>query len=157
VTPTNLQPETHMLRQLLAPAVLLAAFAGAPAYAADEPGQSAAEREKWCQQNPAKCEELKARREEFCKKNPATCEQRRKKVEGRQAWCDANPGKCEEVKEERQERRKDRREKIKDKCNESDANKAQCEQLKQERDARRKERSDEFCAEHPEKCDGKKD
>ena len=136
-----------MKRLLLAPAFLAFALAGGPALA-DDPDARSAEREKWCQEHPEKCEELKARRDEYCKKNPATCEQRRKKLGERKAWCEANPEKCREMKDQRHERREAWREKC-------EANKEDCEQLKQERDARRKERSDAFCKDNPDQCDGK--
>ena len=113
-----------MKRTLLIPAVLAATFAAGTA-SAGEPGKSAPEREAWCKEHPAKCEEIKARREAFCKENPETCERRRAELEERKAWCEANPDKCKALKEERQERRQ----KLREKC---EASPEECKKRREE-------------------------
>jgi Skp family chaperone for outer membrane proteins len=135
---------------LLVPALLLAALAANPAFADDTAGTRAEKREQWCKDNPAKCEEAKARRDAFCKNNPTTCEHRREEREEMKAECDKDPAKCEKLKEER----KARHARMHEACK---ANPAECEKRRAEHRERREERSEKFCAEHPDKCDGKPD
>ena len=137
-----------MRRLLLAPALLLAAFAATPALADDTADTRAQKREQWCKDNPAKCEELKARKDRFCDENPETCEHRRAEREELKAACEKDPARCEQLKAER----KARHEKMKQWCKD---NPAECEKRRAERKERREERSTRFCEAHPEKCDGK--
>jgi hypothetical protein len=113
------------MRHLL-PAVLLACALGAPAYAA-EPAPPAPGK-KLCQQDPAKCEEMKARRREFCKENPQTCQMRKHLRAERKEYCRDNPEKCQKVKEERHERME-----------------------------RREEKRETFCKQHPDQCPNRHD
>ena len=48
--------------------------------------------------------------------------------------------------------REERREKVREKC---EASPEECKQRREEMRERRQERSDRFCAENPDKCDGK--
>ena len=131
------------LPQLFVPVLMLGLTGPA---AADD----LAARGPWCQENPAKCEEMRARREEFCKKNPQTCEQKQKERAARKQWCQDNPAECEQMKAEKRARV----ERIREKC---DADPAACEKRRAAMRERRHERSEAFCAEYPEKCDGKTD
>lgn len=135
-------------RLLLNTAALCLALAAGAAHAGDD--SRAAQREQWCKDNPAKCEEVKARHEAFCKENPQTCEERKAAREKRKAECEANPAACRKMKDER----KARHEKMKAACKD---NPKECEKRRKEMRERRKDRSDKFCAEHPDKCDGEPD
>jgi hypothetical protein len=141
-----------MKQLLLAPMMLAAALAAGPAFAGHDhdDGDRAAKREKFCQENPAKCEEVKARRDAFCKDNPQTCEKKQQERADRKKWCADNPQECQRMKEERHERR----EKIRENC---EANPEKCKERRQEFRERRKERSEAFCKEHPQDCDGQPD
>ena len=100
-------------RFLIAPLLLGYMLAAPGAYAADAPPEKPGA--AFCQQNPQKCEEMRAKRDAFCKNNPQTCEAGKDRRDARRAYCEENPEKCKALREEHAQRR----EKMKAYCEES--------------------------------------
>lgn len=52
--------------------------------------------EAWCQQNPQRCENVKARLKARCDADPAKCEEAKEKLQEKAAECQSNPESCKE-------------------------------------------------------------
>ncbi|MGA0025610.1 MAG: hypothetical protein ACO3F9_13330 [Burkholderiales bacterium] len=68
--------------------------------------ERAAQREKWCLDNPDKCREMKTRAEQRraqCEADPEKC--RKERLAQREQWCAKNPEKCREMKARAEQRR----------------------------------------------------
>lgn len=106
------------LKLLIAPALLLCAFAARAEADDHTPPPDHPRHAEFCKENPATCERAKEKRAEhkqWCEQNPQRCDAIKQEGETRRLKmkekCDANPEACAEKKEKFRERMKERREK----------------------------------------------
>ena len=104
----------HMQRILLS-FVAMASFLGSPLVALADDGPPPMPGREFCNENPGKCEQMKAKRaerREFCKANPEKCKEQREQLKERraelQARCQADPARCDEMQDQARKRFQDR-------------------------------------------------
>ena len=97
-------------RSLVIISAFLSLFAGM-ALADDTAGKpgSAPDREKWCADNPQKCQEMKSHMQEKCAQDPKRCEEMKACMAEMKAKCDANPEECRKKREQMKSRRAEMR------------------------------------------------